>query len=344
MNLDQEVLIIIGPVPEPKGGVGVHILRLAELLKSQYKIIYIDESPVIKPDIFNVRSKNIFSYMKLILNSDVVHIHSGVLLLRFFHIIVSKLLLRKKTIVTIHSLSDRSKSNIWINMRILSLVDKVITVNPVIRQVLGLKDALVKPAFMPPVLEDEPALPEFILTWVRKQKNNNKKVICANAFRIDMHDGVDLYGIDMCLYSMRSLIYEHQISVSLIFVVASLTRCEDLFEKYQRLISEWKLDDYVILVNAELSFVKLIECSDIVVRPTNTDGDALTIREALYLNKRIIASDVVQRPDGTTIFSTRNNEAFTKSIISTLSMKEMVNKEEDLSASYAKFYKKLYEN
>jgi hypothetical protein len=43
-----------------------------------------------------------------------------------------------------------------------------------------------------------------------------------------------------------------------------------------------------------------------VIRPTNTDGDSLTIREGLYLNKIVLASDVVQRPEGTKLFKTRN--------------------------------------
>jgi len=340
--LDQEVLTIIGPVPEPKGGVGVHILRLSEILKSQYKIRFIDESPIIKPGIFNVRSKKIFTYMKLVFNSDVIHIHSGILLLRVFHIIISKLLLRKRTIVTIHSLSNRSGFNIWINAGLLRFVDKVITVNPGIRQVLNLQNALVKPAFIPPDILSEPELPEFVKIWVENQKKNNRKIICANAFRIDKHEGVDLYGIDMCLHSMRALVNDSNIPVSLIFVVASLAKCGDTFKMYQQLISDWGLNDYVMLVNTELSFVKLIECSDIVVRPTNTDGDALTIREALYLNKPVIASDVVQRPDGTVIFATRNNEAFTKAIISTLSSNESQCKDEDSTTQYVEFYKSLY--
>jgi hypothetical protein len=50
----------------------------------------------------------------------------------------------------------------------------------------------------------------------------------------------------------------------------------------------------------------LIDSSDIVLRPTNTDGDALTIREGLYLNKSVLASDVVERPKGTLLFRNRD--------------------------------------
>jgi len=36
-----------------------------------------------------------------------------------------------------------------------------------------------------------------------------------------------------------------------------------------------------MLIQADLSFVKLIEITDMVLRPTCTDGDALTVRKAL---------------------------------------------------------------
>jgi hypothetical protein len=43
-----------------------------------------------------------------------------------------------------------------------------------------------------------------------------------------------------------------------------------------------------------------------VLRTTNTDGDAISIREALDLNKIVIASDVVKRPQGVKLFKTRD--------------------------------------
>lgn len=54
--------------------------------------------------------------------------------------------------------------------------------------------------------------------------------------------------------------------------------------------------------------------SDIVLRPTNSDGDALTIREGLLFEKKVIASDVVSRPINTFLFKTRNIVSFVETI------------------------------
>ena len=47
-----------------------------------------------------------------------------------------------------------------------------------------------------------------------------------------------------------------------------------------------------------------------MVRPTNTDGDALSIREAMYFKISVIASDVTTRPENTIIFKNRDLDDF----------------------------------
>ena len=49
--------------------------------------------------------------------------------------------------------------------------------------------------------------------------------------------------------------------------------------------------------------------SSVLLRPTNTDGDAVSVREALWLGVPVIASDVVERPAGTELFRTRDAES-----------------------------------
>ena len=69
--------------------------------------------------------------------------------------------------------------------------------------------------------------------------------------------------------------------------------------------------------------MKLIECSDIVLRPTNTDGDALTVREALFLGKKVLASDIVERPEGTILFKTRDIDDLEKRLSSIINERKL---------------------
>ncbi|MEI2749894.1 MAG: hypothetical protein V9E88_14180 [Ferruginibacter sp.] len=80
--------------------------------------------------------------------------------------------------------------------------------------------------------------------------------------------------------------------------------------------------------------------ADIVLRPTNTDGDALTIREAIYLNKKIVASDVVERPEGTILFKTRDTNDLEIKIEAAIEQDNQVNGK--INKEEENYYKKYY--
>jgi glycogen synthase len=54
--------------------------------------------------------------------------------------------------------------------------------------------------------------------------------------------------------------------------------------------------------------------SDVFVRPTLADGDAISVREALALGVRTVASDVASRPAGTHIFTAGDPYALAEAV------------------------------
>src|SRR5665648_1298493 len=75
--------------------------RLSTLMNEFFQINYIDESRNIKGQYFNIRTFNFVKYIRLIANADVIHIHSGIKILRIFHIVFSKIMF-KKVVLTLH--------------------------------------------------------------------------------------------------------------------------------------------------------------------------------------------------------------------------------------------------
>jgi len=306
---------MIGPMPPPSGGVSIHIKRLSKLIEKDFEIDYIDESRNVKVNYFNIRSYNLIQYFKKVIKADLIYIHSGTTLQRVFHIASGKIF-AKKIIVTLHAYPFVKKMiQKKIDEFFFNWANLVISVNNEILNNISLnkEKCLVKHAFLPPDLEIETELPGYLKEWITKEKNIGKYIICANAIRIDIFDGLDLYGLDMCIRVAKSLNNSHS-PVSFVFNVSSLEKNKDLYLKYERLIKELNLVDNFLLINEELSFVNLILESDIVVRPTATDGDALTVREALFLGKKIIASDVVSRPAETILFKSRDLHDFENKI------------------------------
>jgi len=340
---DKKKLLLIGPLPEPIGGVSIHIARLSDLLKNQFAIKYIDESPNNKPEIFNIRSLNILKYIKLILWADIVHIHSGVTLFRILHLTLSKLF-RRKTIVTMHSLSHQTPTLIKINSLFLKLADTIILVSKEIQNSLKVPSPIIKEAFIPPSMENEPEIPQHITQWIKHQKDKQRTIISANASKITLHHNVDLYGFDLCIESIAHLINVLKVNVCLILIIGSKKNSVDLLEKYNTAIELHDLKDSVLLSIENISFARIISASDIVLRPTCTDGDALTIREAIFLNKKIIASDVVKRPPETIIFKNRDTKDLCTKIYDNLprTNTSISNEVTYTTEDYLEFYENIY--
>ncbi len=58
----------------------------------------------------------------------------------------------------------------------------------------------------------------------------------------------------------------------------------------------------------------LIKKADILLRTTKFDGDAIAVREALFLDTPVIATDNGMRPEGVNLISIHDREALVKAI------------------------------
>ncbi len=341
MDNTKQNLLIIGPVPEPKGGVSIHIRRLSALVQDSFNVRFIDESHIRKTGIFNLRSNNIPGYLRLLAWADVIHIHSGISALRFIHILAARLLF-KKVIVTVHAFPFQKGWQPAVNSALLALTHHTILVSEEIAEILKPRKFSVRPAFIPPILDDEPPLSVPIKSWLDSQKQAHNAILAANAFRIDFHNGCDLYGIDLCIEMLDELVNARKKHIALIFVLASLSKSETPFAKYQDLIAQRGLTENMLLIHADMSFVKLVEYSDVILRPTCTDGDALTVREALYLGKPVVASDVVSRPEGTILFKNRNYQDMADTVMSVIDTPLPTPTSPQTMDEHRSFYTRIY--
>lgn len=302
-------ILLIGPAPHNIGGISTHLLRLSALLSECFDFDFIDEGHKRKEGVFNLRSANIFVYLKKVFAADVVHIHSGSVMVRLLHILICRLILRKKVVVTIHrdiTIENRQSATI----KLLAKCNAVIVVNDNSFNALSGKvkrERLHKiAAFLPPSADEYKPLPESVASFIAK----GGTILCSNAWKLVEHDGIDLYGLDICIEAIARLDDNYR----LVFVIADNNGAESRLEQYRLRIDAAKIGDRILIYEAPVSFVQLISKSDITLRTTITDGDAISIRESLYLGKRVIASDVVERPEGTQLFESRNVDSLVDAI------------------------------
>lgn len=61
-------------------------------------------------------------------------------------------------------------------------------------------------------------------------------------------------------------------------------------------------------------FQTLLATCDLFVRPTLADGDSIALREALAAGKPVVASDAVRRPDGVTLFRSKDVDDLVRAV------------------------------
>lgn len=297
-------LLLAGPFPGPVGGVSVHLSRLHAWLSARgIAVDRVDESRVKKTGVYNLRSFRVGSYLRYLTRCDVAHIHSSVHLFRILHIVACRML-GLRVVVTIHSWRP-SRIATWINRLFLRLAHEVILVSEGINDHLRLRRHRILPAFLPPT-EHRCSLPREIQCFLDAARVRGGAVLCANAYELIENRGEDLYGLDLCVELLHRLVHQSGVEASLVFVVCCEARNNPLYIHAREAVARHGLEGRVCLYNEPVDFIALLSQCNVVLRPTNTDGDALTIREALYYGVPVIASDVVKRPEGTILFKNRD--------------------------------------
>jgi hypothetical protein len=134
------------------------------------------------------------------------------------------------------------------------------------------------------------------------------QVLVVSAYRVVLLGAdTDLYGLDWAVDVFRRLARTQPGLRLAIFLARSPdTRAA---RQYLRRLAH-KLDDAGLSaryrVYSGLDLAPAFSHDVIYLRPSRTDGDAVSIREALARNVPVLASDAVQRPIGTQILPLRD--------------------------------------
>jgi len=313
-------IALIGSYPPPYGGISVHIQRMKEHLQRRgIKCIIYDMSGTAKDEdnvVCITDSKKWLPKYFFFAKEDVIHYHSTNWVIRV--IIGFMSFLGKKTVITIHgqSLSDSLKKGIWLRKKIIEFAVRhtsfVIADNKKIKDLLlslGVKSekVLLITPFIPPDVkeEDYKKVPKYVWNFMK----SHKPIISANAFQINFYNGTDLYGLDIIVELVCRLKKYYQ-NIGIAICLPNIGD-EKYFEKLKQQMKEKRVENNILFITEPLPEVYPIwKESDLFVRPTCTDGDALSIREALHFKIPAITSDAVPRPEGVILFKNRDAQDF----------------------------------
>jgi glycosyltransferase involved in cell wall biosynthesis len=148
------------------------------------------------------------------------------------------------------------------------------------------------------------------VSWFDAQSASGRRVIAANASKVSFFEGADLYGIDMIVQA-----FDDAAIRSCYSAIVCLSRDGpevDYLSSLRHDVQTAGLGDIVKFVVGEVSFPAVLQHCDVFARPTNTDGDAVSLREAQWYGKPCIASDAAERPVGTVLFRSRDIADFVR--------------------------------
>ena len=289
-------ILLIGPVPPPHGGISVHVLAAARRLQSEGA-----EAVVLDPSRYARRSGFLRDLWRQAPGAGAMHLHTNghnpkSWLLALLSAIAAWRVAGPRTL-TLHSgmapgFLRVSAGHRWLARCACRLYDRIDCVNPAIRRsivALGVPPA--KTAIAPAHSVDawrNVALEASLDGWM----GAHRPLLSATLFFRPE------YGFNVLLDAVARLGQEWP-SLGCVVMGSGEQKEEAL-----RQIRLANLEDRIKLmgdVEHDLCMT-LIARSDIFARPTFEDGDSISVREALSLGVRVVASRAGARPQGVVLF------------------------------------------
>jgi glycosyltransferase involved in cell wall biosynthesis len=314
-------ILLVSPFPPYIGGVSVSVQRLYEYLSAQgYAVVRFNTQ--ISNTELNSKPLKFLKYLGLPLyilvkgNFDIIHFHVSDILPKFYVSLWRSLFSEKtKFIITIHG-QVRHTIGSRLGKYALGKFDRLILVkrNDIRHLPADLKSKAVEiPAFIPPVINDGRSFifPRGIDEFLRKDCFK----MLLNGFIIINDRYRDLYGFRDALELLGNL-RDLGKNVVLILVVLGngyTGETKAYVNDLKSYIRDRHLENNVFWIEqTPMEFWPLLKKVHVLLRPTKSDGDALSIRESLYLKVPVITSNAVPRPQGTIVYKLRSGEDLLK--------------------------------
>lgn len=169
--------------------------------------------------------------------------------------------------------------------------------------------AEVRTAYLPPPPGDET---QILGTYKRETTEflaSANPLIVANASQIVFVDGIDLYGLDMCVDLLIRVRAQHP-NAGFLFALANDAPNRSYLEQIRAKLAGEGAADRFHFLSGQRELWPVFGRAHLFVRPTTGDGFAVSIAEAQELGCSVLASDAVRRPPGVTLFRSRDGDDF----------------------------------
>ena len=316
-EVQQGRLAILGSFPPPIGGVTIHLRRLAvqlEKLGVQFTLFNLNSDSEQGPHVVSITRSRIWSCLKILMGrkfSSILIANRRIWFWGFVLMITT--LFRKRVVIRLQGsdivgLSQKGGMKWWFVRRLLGYANGVVCVNDDLADALAesgipRKKLAVIPGYLPPCEDeyDDSTLPKHVQDFCK----SHQPLLSANG-KFETHKGQDLYGFDMVVDLVEKMKPGHP----QLGCIIGLAHCDEnsktQLAEMKKLAEDKGVSDNICWLEPPNFFVPILSQSDVFLRPTNTEGDSNSLREALDLGVPSVASDVAPRPDPSLLFRNRD--------------------------------------
>jgi glycosyltransferase involved in cell wall biosynthesis len=346
-------LHLVGAIPPPYGGVTIHLQRLLDnLLRRQMEVLLFDISGHSKThkSVVCCRWRSVV-WRLLFAPTTIIHFHNFSPRNLYVYALLG---LRHATVLSLHNerFLDELKQCGVLQKRLMVMafnqLDRVIVVNDkcasLARQIVRDSDKVkVIAGFIPPEQVNADLVPPLI----KDMRKRHQYLLASNAYKLTFHNGHDLYGLDLLIELTSRLASKHQFDVATVVLLPNRSD-EDYYRKLLARVQELGIAERFKMVSDPVEeAAPLWSIADIVVRATNTDGNSLSILEALAAGTPVVASDCVPRHAAVNLFRTHDLddlETVTAKVLSQLDQRRAGLKDiaiDDSTAELIRIYEEL---
>ena len=335
---EGSTIIQVGIYPPPYGGISMRIKRMSKLINKAgaKSFVFSPRQRAIHSDMISFRRyigiilRNLFHKRRKQLLVHLQHSDLQTFRAKWYAFIKLVRLCGASVVVSLggllHDINKLPPLKRFFFKCVTNQIDSYVAVGQEIADKLikggcPKKKVSIIPGFTPPDEEElfDPKSISVDLEWFLEKHN---PIIMANASGVVFCNGRDLYGLDMCV-QLASRLRGHFANLGFIYAIApgghGTMDDWDYVERMRGMSREKNVESHFYFRICSEPLTPLLRRCDVFVRPTCTDGDSNSVREALYLGKPVAASDTVSRPEGCLIFRDGDINDFVEKVVMILS-------------------------
>ncbi len=324
----KKKIAILGIYPPPLGGVSVHIQRVMdEFLQQQNKVYLFCTEQRLRSIFFPFYFVKLLVWL-LVKRPHHLYYHSTYLKSSIAELVLLsflKPLLKARLVIVEHDCRHLYRRSSlykrlyrWVlrrkNCRVICIGNS--TWKSYCDNKIKPHTYAIENAFLPPVKSIAPLIeqtyPSSLFTFLKEYT----PLILVSSAHVMLVSGEDVYGLDLCI-DMLAGIKDTYPDAGLVIGLPLVSNA-DYFVLLQQRMKQKGVAEQIYILHGNKELWPLFRHVDLFVRPTLSDGDSISVCEALYFDVPVVASDVCDRPKGVHLFRTRDMQEFVVCVEKTL--------------------------